>query len=138
MAIFALKEDTHRKISFRISEIGKPRVVLRLYVVKGVVSPSTLVMAGYKYPVFNLVVVAQRKTRNTRKRTEHAELPVSSAVIFPVCSAPFRPSRSFSAPLLSDRAAAFDICHWSLSGAPESTSDEDRSPRAAVTNDKYQ
>lgn len=45
---FCIKEDAHRKISFRISEIGKPRVVLRLYVVKGVVSPSTLVMAGYK------------------------------------------------------------------------------------------
>jgi hypothetical protein len=37
-----------KKISFSKNEIGKSRAVLRLYVVKGVVSPSTLVMAGYK------------------------------------------------------------------------------------------
>ena len=40
--------------------------------------------------VFNLAVVAQWKMRNTRKRTEHAELLLSSAGIFPVCSALFR------------------------------------------------
>ena len=47
-------------------EIGKSVVVLRLYVVKGVVSLNTIVMASYMALVFNLVVVAQQNMRNTR------------------------------------------------------------------------
>jgi hypothetical protein len=81
----------HGKISlFRVNEIGKSRVVLRLYSVTGVVSLNTPVVARYEYPVFNLVVVAQRRRRNARKRTEHAELPIESASTFPACSASFR------------------------------------------------
>jgi hypothetical protein len=67
-----------------MNEIGKPRVVLRLYVVKGVVSLNTPVAACYEYPVFNLVVVAQRRRRNMWKRTEHADLPIVSAGPFPL------------------------------------------------------
>src|SRR5262245_3186504 len=75
--------DIHGKISFfRVNEIGKSRVVLRLYSVKGVVPLNTPVVARYECPVFNLVVVAQRRRRNMWKRTEHAELPIASAGTF--------------------------------------------------------
>lgn len=63
---------------------------MRLYSVTGVVSLNTPVIAGYDYPVFNLVVVAQRRRRNARKRMEQAELPIASANSFPACSASFR------------------------------------------------
>ena len=66
-----------------MNEIGKSRVVLRLYVVKGVVSLNTPVVARYEYPVFNLVVVAQRRRRNMWKRKDRAELPKVSAGTFP-------------------------------------------------------
>jgi hypothetical protein len=58
-----------------MNEIGKSRVVLRLYLVKGEVSLNTLVVARYDRSVFNMVVVAQRNMRNTRKRPGHAETP---------------------------------------------------------------
>src|SRR5215813_4005170 len=62
------KMSTEKISLFRINEIGKSRVVLRLYTMTGAVSLNPPVMAGYGHPVFNLVVVAQRKTRNTRKK----------------------------------------------------------------------
>jgi hypothetical protein len=71
------------KISFQICKFGKSRGVLRLYVVKGVVSLNTIVKAGYKYPVFNLVVVAQCKTRNMRKRAELGDFPTFLLAPFP-------------------------------------------------------
>jgi hypothetical protein len=75
--------DVHGKISlFRANEIGRSRIVLRLYSVTGVVPPNTPVVARYEYPVFNLVVVAQRRRRSMWKRTEHAELPKASAGSF--------------------------------------------------------
>ena len=93
MAVLALNEDTHRKISFRINEIGKPTVVLRLYIVKGVVSPGTPVMADYKHPVFNLDVVAQRKrgTRGKGRNTQNSPyyLPVPFPYV-PLLSALFQ------------------------------------------------
>src|SRR5262245_27019207 len=73
----------HRKISpFRVNEIGKSRVVLRLYSATGVVPLDTPVVARYEYPVFNLVVVAQRRRRSMWKRPEQAELPKASAGSF--------------------------------------------------------
>ena len=76
--------DVHGKISlFRVNEIGKSRIVLRLYRETDVVSLNTPVVARYDYSVFNLVVVAQRRRRNMWKRTEHAELPIVSAGTFP-------------------------------------------------------
>jgi hypothetical protein len=75
--------DVHRKISlFPLNEIGKSQVVLRLYSVTGVVPLNTPVVARYEYPVFNLVVVAQRRRWNMWKRTEQAELPKASAGSF--------------------------------------------------------
>jgi hypothetical protein len=110
---FSSKKRACRKMPFRINEIGKSRVVLRLYVVKGVVSLNTLVKAGYKHPLFNLVVVAQRNTRNTRKRKGHAEFPILSAGAFPACSDSSRPLRSYSARNSPARAAPliFAISH---------------------------
>src|SRR5215813_6117856 len=71
------------KISlFRVNEIGKSRIVLRLYRETDVVSLNTPVVARYDYSVFNLVVVAQRRRRNMWKRTEQAELPKASAGSF--------------------------------------------------------
>src|SRR4030095_12348700 len=93
--------DVHRKISlFRVNEIGKSRIVLRLYSVTGVVPLDTPVVARYEYPVFNLVVVAQRRRRNMWKRKEQAELPIASARSFlhvpllPVFSGVFQPESS--------------------------------------------
>jgi hypothetical protein len=100
----------HGKISlFRVNEIGKSRVVLRLYSVTGVVSLNTPVVARYEYPVFNLVVVAQRRRWNMWKRTEHAELPKASAGSFlhvPLLSALFG--------VFSQQARGSAKCIWHL------------------------
>ena len=113
MAVF--HRCVHGKISlFRINEIGKSRVVLRLYVVTGVVSLNTPVIAGYENPVFNLVVVAQRRRRGMWKRTEHAELPKVSAGSFPHVPLLSAFLWSFSARKLGGRLSIFGICHWSL------------------------
>jgi hypothetical protein len=104
--------DVHGKISlFRVNEIGKSLIVLRLYSVKGVVSLNTPVVARYEHPIFNLVVVAQRRRRNMWKMTEQAELPKASAGSFSAWSAPFRFLGSSSARKLGGRLNVFGVCH---------------------------
>ena len=87
---------------------------MRLYSMTGVVPLNTPVVARYDFPVFNLVVVAQRRRRNMWKRMEHAELPIVSVGTF--LHVPLLPAllESFSARKLGGRLSVFGICHWSL------------------------
>jgi hypothetical protein len=67
-----------KNISFSNKRSANRGVFLRLYDMVGVIPLNTQVVARYEYPVFNLVVVAQRR----RRRTEQAEFPIATAGTF--------------------------------------------------------
>jgi hypothetical protein len=102
--------DVPGKISlFRVNEIGKSRIVLRLYSVKGVVSLNTPVVARYEYPIFNLVVVAQRRRRSMWKRQNKQNSPKR----LPVLSCMFRSFPLFRE-FFSQKARGSAKCIWHL------------------------
>jgi hypothetical protein len=102
------------KSLFGINEIGKSRGVLRLYIVTGVVSLDTPVMAGCEYPVFNLGCSC------SAENAEHAEKDGARRIPHCICrylSRMFRsfpPITGFFGPKFVGQAGVFGICRWSL------------------------